>query len=134
MASTNTGIEWTGLEIMNIDLVEQTIKTGLSFYDTVLSPKFTWDNQDPNHSIKLNMVREALALKAEAESENIAWETAVFMMNVYKAKTYCRSDEDDYVFNLLMLKIGKELGISINLSFAPNVISIAKLYNNKELY
>ena len=119
---------------MNIDLIEQTIKTGLSFYDTVLSPEFTWDNQDPNHSIKLNMVREALALKAEAESENIAWETAVFMMSVYKAKTYCRSDEDDYVFNLLILKIGKELGICINLSFALNVIAIAKLYNNKELY
>ena len=120
---------------MNIDLIEQTIKTGLSFYDTVLSPEFAWDNQDPNHSIKQNLVREALALKAEAESENIAWETAVFMMNAYKArKTYCRSDEDDYVFNLLMLKMGKEIGIDINLDFAPSIMAIAKLYNNKELY
>lgn len=120
---------------MNIDLIEQTIKSSLSFYSTVSSPEFASDNQDPNHSIKLNMVREALALKAEAESENIAWETAVFMMSVYKSrKTYSRSDEDDYVFNLLMFKMGNELGISINLSFAPNIMAIAKLYNNKELY
>lgn len=120
---------------MNIDLIEQTIRESLSFYSTVLSPEFASDNQDPNHSIKLNLVREALALKAEAESENIAWETAVLMMDVYKArKTYSRSDEDDYVFSLLMLKMGNELGISVVLSFAPNVISIAKLYNNKELY
>jgi len=120
---------------MNIDLIEQTIKTGLSFYDTVLSPGFTSDSQDPNHSIKLNMVREVLMLKAEAESENIAWETAVLMMNVYKArKTYSRNDEDDYFFSLLMFKMGNELGISINLSFSLNVISIAKLYNKMELF
>ena len=120
---------------MNIDSIEQAIKTGLSFYSTVLSPEFASDNQDPNHSIKINLVREALALKAEAESENIAWETAVFMMSVYKSrKTYSRNDEDDYVFNLLMFKMGNELGISVALSFAPNVMAIAKLYNNKELY
>lgn len=120
---------------MNIDLIEQTIRESLSFYSAVLSPEFAWDNQDPNHSIKQNLVREALALKAEAESENIAWETAVLMMNVYKArKTYSRSDEDDFLFSLLMLKIQKELRIDINLDFAPNIISIAKLYNNKELY
>jgi hypothetical protein len=119
---------------MNIDLIEQTIKSSLSFYSTVLSPEFASDGQDPNHSIKINLVREALALKAEAESENIAWETAVLMMDIYKAKIYSRSDEDDFLFSLLMFKMGNELGISVVLSFAPNVISIAKLYNNKELY
>ena len=119
---------------MNVDLIEQTIKTGLSFYSTVLSPEFASNSQDPNHSIKLNLVREALALKAEAESENIAWETAVLMMDIYKAKIYSRSDEDDFLFSLLMFKMGNELGISVVLSFAPNVISIAKLYNNKELF
>jgi hypothetical protein len=120
---------------MNIDLIEQTIRESPSFYSTVLSPEFASDSQDPNHSIKINLVREALALKAEAESENIAWETAVLMMDVYKAKlTYSKSDEDDFLFSLLMLKMGNELGISVVLSFAPNVISIAKLYNNKELY
>jgi hypothetical protein len=120
---------------MNIDLIEQTIKSSLSFYSTVLSPEFASDGQDPNHSIKINLVREALALKAEAESENIAWETAVLMMDVYKAKiAYSRSDEDDFLFSLLMFKIGNELGISVVLSFAPNIMAIAKLYNNKELY
>jgi hypothetical protein len=116
---------------MNIDLIEQTIKSSLSFYSTVLSPEFASDGQDPNHSIKINLVREALALKAEAESENIAWETAVLMMDVYKAKiAYSRSDEDDFLFSLLMFKIGNELGISVVLSFAPNIMAIAKLYQD----
>jgi hypothetical protein len=120
---------------MNIDLIEQTIRESPSFYNTVLSPEFASDSQDPNHSIKINLVREALALKAEAESEEVEWETAVLMMDVYKSRlTYSKSDEDDFLFSLLMLKMGNELGISINLSFAPNVMAIAKLYNNKELY
>jgi hypothetical protein len=81
------------------------------------------------------LVREALALKAEAESEKVAWETAVLMMDVYKSQlTYSKSDEDDFLFSLLMFKMGNELGISINLSFAPNIMAIAKLYNNKELF
>jgi hypothetical protein len=120
---------------MNTDLIMDSIKSNLSFYDEMLKPAFLSNKEDPNYSVKLNMVRQALALKAEAESEKLNWDSAKLMLSMYSVKqAYCKNADDEYMFSLLTFKLGQELNIEINLAFAFAIKEIGSIYNRREMW